>query len=195
MIKATYLTGQLLLAMPGMTDPRFDHSVIYICSHNEDGAMGLVINNAATNIDFAGLLDQLDVSYDPEEVSLPGEQASDIGLYSGGPVETGRGFILHSADYTQDTTLVVSETVALSATVDILSAIAEGTGPADFIIALGYTGWGPGQLEQEINRNSWLTIEADNELLFRTDQDLKWSRAMAKLGIDITLLSTESGRA
>jgi len=195
MIKATYLNGQLLLAMPGMTDPRFDHSVIYICSHNEDGAMGLVINRAAKNIDFPGLLDQLDVTYVPEDNSPPHQKGNDISLYSGGPVEIGRGFILHSADYTQDTTMVVSETVALSATVDILSAIADGDGPNDFIIALGYTGWGPGQLEEEINRNSWLTIEADNELLFRTDLDLKWPRAMAKLGIDITLLSTDSGRA
>jgi len=199
MIKATFLNGQLLLAMPGMTDPRFDRSVIYICSHSEDGAMGLVINNSAADIGFSGLLDQLDVSYDPEYLSGGSAASGDAGekiiVHAGGPVETGRGFILHTTDYVQESTMVISETVALTATIDILAAIARGSGPQGFIVALGYTGWGRGQLENEINRNSWLNIEADEELLFRTDLDLKWSRAMTKLGIDITMLSTYSGNA
>jgi len=199
MFKASYLDGQLLLAMPSMTDPRFDRSVIYMCSHSEEGAMGLVINSSAVNIDFPGLLDQLDVSHDTEQFSdtpvSPISGAAEIQLHAGGPVETGRGFILHSADYMQDSTLIISETIALTATVDILAAIAQGEGPQNFIIALGYTGWGKGQLEEEINRNSWLHIEPDDELLFRTDLDLKWPRAMAKLGVDITMLSTHAGNA
>lgn len=204
MIKATYLDGQLLLAMPGMTDPRFDRSVIYICSHSEEGAMGLVINSRAVNIDFPGLLDQLKVTYGPEQfpgelLAAPREEAEEteeeVILHAGGPVEIGRGFILHTADYVQESTMVISETIALTATIDILAAISQGTGPANYIVALGYTGWGEGQLEQEINRNSWLNIEADEELLFRTDLDLKWARAMAKLGVDITMLSTHAGNA
>lgn len=201
MIKATYLDGQLLLAMPGMTDPRFDRSVIYMCSHSEEGAMGLVINCRAANIDFAGLLEQLDVKFDPENLS--GEQGKmsktgageEVLLHAGGPVEVGRGFILHTADYIQNSTMVISETIALTATIDILSDIAQGTGPKNYIVALGYTGWGEGQLEEEINRNSWLNIEADEELLFRTDLDLKWARAMAKLGVDIAMLSSHAGNA
>ncbi|MBL4803025.1 MAG: YqgE/AlgH family protein [Emcibacter sp.] len=199
MIKASYLDGQLLLAMPGMTDPRFDRSVIYMCNHNEEGAMGLVINSAAVNIDFPGLLKQLDVPYDSEKFSNKSFSSEhtkeEILIHSGGPVEVGRGFILHTADYMQDSTMIISETIALTATVDILAAIAQDEGPNNFIIALGYTGWGQGQLEEEINHNSWLHIEPDEELLFRTDLDLKWPRAMAKLGVDITMLSTHSGNA
>lgn len=197
MIKATYLDGQLLLAMPGMTDPRFDRSVIYLCSHSEEGAMGLVINSRAANIDFPGLLDQLDIFSDSEQLSdkLLRHHKEEVILHGGGPVEMGRGFILHSADYVQESTMIISETIALTATVDILAAIAQGTGPANYIVALGYTGWEKGQLEEEINRNSWLNIEADEELLFRTDLDLKWARAMAKLGVDITMLSMNAGNA
>ena len=201
MIKTTYLNGQLLLAMPNMTDPRFDHSVIYICSHNEDGAMGLVINATAVDIDFPELLDQLDIDNNSDlglstDTSYLSPKAQEeIILHSGGPVEMGRGFILHTADYVQESTLVISETVALTATIDILSAIAQGNGPKDYIITLGYTGWGKGQLEDEIMRNSWLHIEPDEQLLFHTDIDLKWSRAMAKLGVDITMLSSDVGNA
>ncbi|MCF6216000.1 MAG: YqgE/AlgH family protein [Emcibacter sp.] len=195
MIKPSYLTGQLLLAMPGMTDPRFDRSVIYICSHSEEGAMGLVINSVATSIDFPNLLDQLAVDYDPEMLAKNETSGVGVTLYAGGPVEIGRGFILHSADYIQESTLIISETVALTATVDILAAISTGEGPKNFMVALGYTGWGKGQLEEEIKRNSWLNVEADEVLLFRTDLDLKWPRAMAKLGIDITMLSSSSGNA
>ncbi len=195
MTRSTFFEGQLLLAMPGMTDPRFDRSVIYICSHGSEGAMGLVINAQAANIDFPELLDQLDVDYDSLQFAANKDNKKAVILHSGGPVEIGRGFILHSADYVQESTLIISETVALTATIDILAAIAQGEGPRNFIVALGYTGWGPGQLEAEVSRNSWLNSEADEELLFNTDLDLKWPRAMAKLGVDITMLSTHAGNA
>lgn len=193
MAKQGYLSGQLLLAMPSMTDPRFDGSVIYICTHSEEGAMGLVINKLCDNIDFPDLLNQLNIDHDDDEVI---ENSLDkITLHEGGPVESGRGFILHSADYVQETTLIISETIALTATIDILTAIAGGEGPQDYLIALGFSGWGRGQLESEIMRNSWLSIEADEELVFRTDLDLKLPRALAKLGVDISMLSSQFGTA
>ncbi|WP_321394267.1 YqgE/AlgH family protein [Emcibacter sp.] len=195
MKKQGYLEGQLLLAMPGMADPRFDHSVIYVCSHNEEGAMGLIINKRTTSIDFPSLLDQLDIDVESSFSSNEAHLSDPILLHAGGPVEIGRGFILHSADYVQDSTMIISETIALTATVDILSAIARGEGPQDYIVALGYSGWGAGQLEQELQQNSWLNIEADEELVFRTDLELKWPRAMAKLGVDVSLLSMDSGHA
>ncbi|MDA9769809.1 YqgE/AlgH family protein [Emcibacteraceae bacterium] len=188
-----YLNGQLLLAMPNMTDPRFAKAVIYICTHTEDGAMGLIINKPCDNIDFPDLLKQLSIQNIEKRVSQ--KNLSQIPLHEGGPVESGRGFILHSADYVQETTLIVSETIALTATIDILTAIAEDGGPRDYLIALGFSGWGKGQLESEIRKNSWLTIEADEELVFRTELDLKFPRAMAKLGVDISLLSSQSGSA
>ena len=179
--------------MPGMTDPRFDGTVIYICTHTEEGAMGLVINRQCENIDFPDLLNQLDVDCLSErKTSSP---LDTIPLHEGGPVESGRGFILHSADYVQETTLIISETIALTATIDILTAIACNEGPQDYLIALGFSGWSRGQLENEILRNSWLTIEADEELVFRTDLELKFPRAMAKLGVDISMLSSQFGTA
>ncbi len=193
MTKKGYLNGQLLLSMPGMTDPRFENSVIYICTHSDEGAMGLVINKPCENISFPDLLDQLniDISTNPQELF----GLDNIALHEGGPVESGRGFILHSADYVQETTLIISETVALTATIDILSAIALNEGPQDYLIALGFSGWSRGQLENEIVRNSWLSIEPDEELVFRTDLELKWPRAMAKLGVDLSMLSSEFGTA
>lgn len=198
MTKKGYLNGQLLLAMPSMTDPRFANAVIYICTHTEDGAMGLIINKPCDNIDFPDLLKQLEIDSigtDLPENTEPPSSLKNIMLHEGGPVETGRGFILHSADYVQETTLITSETVALTATVDILAAIAAEEGPRDYLIALGFSGWGKGQLESEIRNNSWLTIEADDELVFRTDLDLKFPRAMAKLGVDLSMLSSQSGSA
>lgn len=193
MTKQGYLNGQLLLAMPSMTDPRFANSVIYMCTHTEEGAMGLVINKPCDNIDFPDLLSQLNIEQNEEmRESLPLDKVT---LHEGGPVESGRGFILHSADYVQETTLIVSETIALTATIDILTAIANGEGPQDYLIALGFSGWGRGQLENEIKRNSWLSIEADEELVFRTDLDLKFPRAMAKLGVDLSMLSSQFGSA
>ncbi len=182
-----YLEGQLLLAMPSMGDPRFERSVIYMCAHSPEGAMGLVVNKMAGNITFPQLLDQLSIDVDgPDEGVL---------VHSGGPVEPTRGFVLHSADYVQDSTLIVSETVALTATVDILKAIARQSGPQHSLLALGYAGWGAGQLDSEIQANGWLNTEADDELLFRTESELKWPLAMAKLGVDISMLSTEAGHA
>lgn len=192
MTKQGYLSGQLLLSMPGMTDPRFENSVIYICTHSEEGAMGLVINKPCDNINFPDLLNQLNIDCASSEKI---EFLETIALHEGGPVESGRGFILHSADYVQETTLIISETVALTATIDILTAIASNEGPQDYLIALGFSGWGRGQLENEILKNSWLSIEPDEELVFRTDLELKWPRAMAKLGVDLSLLSSQFGTA
>lgn len=182
-----YLEGQLILAMPGMTDPRFERTVIFLCSHGEEGAMGLVINRHLTSLSFGELLEQLDI---PVEGRI-----ADIPVHAGGPVETGRGFVLHTADYVQDSTLIVSETVALTATVDILTAIAKGSGPRCRLLALGYAGWSPGQLEQEIRENAWLTCPADEELIFATDPESVWPRAMAMLGVDVSMLSSWSGHA
>lgn len=187
MTSSTYLDSKLLLAMPNMTDPRFDRSVIYMCSHDESGAMGLVINQAFHSLTFEGLLEQL-------EIDAP-DPAPQLVIHTGGPVEPGRGFVLHSADYVQESTLVVSETLALTATVDILTALAHGRGPMHHLLALGYAGWGAGQLEAEIQANSWLTAEADEEIIFNTELEQKWPRAMAKLGVNISMLSSDAGHA
>ncbi len=193
MTKEGFLSGQLLLAMPGMADPRFESTVIYICTHTEEGAMGLVINKQCENIDFPDLLNQLNIEHSKNNKKK--EELNKILLHEGGPVESGRGFILHSADYVQESTLIISETIALTATIDILTSIAMNDGPQDYLIALGFSGWGRGQLENEIRNNSWLSIEADEELVFRTDIDLKLPRAMAKLGVDLSFLSSQFGRA
>ena len=182
-----YLTGQLLVAMPQMEDSRFVRSVIYLCAHTVEGAMGLVVNKLMDNISFPDLLDQL---------NLPGSDAPDaIKVHFGGPVETGRGFVLHSADYVQDATLVIDDTVALTATIDILKAIAVGKGPKHSLLALGYAGWGPGQLDDEIQRNGWLSVPADDGLIFGAGLDDRWERAIAKLGINASMLSGAAGRA
>lgn len=182
-----YLVGSLLVAMPGMPDTRFSKSVIYVCAHNDDGAMGLVINQAMDELTFPDLLAQLNlVQTDPGAV---------ISIQFGGPVEQGRGFVLHSPDYLHESTLVVDGDVALTGTVDILQAIAEGHGPKERILALGYAGWGPGQLDNEILANGWLTVEADREIVFDVDLEDKWQHAVSKLGIDLSLLSEEAGHA
>ncbi|MBT5267382.1 MAG: YqgE/AlgH family protein [Rhodospirillaceae bacterium] len=184
-----YLTGQLLIAMPNMRDPRFARSVIYLCAHNEDGAIGLVINRLIGSITFPDLLTQLDID------SECGSDRSQPAVHFGGPVETERGFVLHSADYLQDDSMAIDGSVALTATVDIVRDIAEGGGPRESILALGYAGWGPGQLDGEIQENAWLNVESDAGLVFDPDLDAKWDRAIAKLGIDAALLSSEAGRA
>ena len=184
-----YLTGQLLIAMPNMRDPRFARSVIYLCAHNEDGAIGLVINRLIGSITFPDLLTQLDID------SECGSDRSQPAVHFGGPDETERGFVLHRADFLQDDSMAIDGSVALTATVDIVRDIAEGGGPRESILALGYAGWGPGQLDGEIQENAWLSVSADRALVFDTDIETKWDRAMAKIGVDAALLSTQAGRA
>ncbi|MDJ0684366.1 MAG: YqgE/AlgH family protein [Alphaproteobacteria bacterium] len=182
-----YLSGQLLVAMPAMTDPRFERTVIYICVHNEDGAMGLVVNRLMDSLTFGELLDQLDITAK--------NQADDMRIHFGGPVESGRGFVLHSSDYAKEGTITMENGVGLTATIDILRDIAEGDGPRESMLALGYAGWGPGQLDNEIQQNVWLNVPADDDLVFDTDLETKWRRSLAKLGIDVTLLSGQAGHA
>jgi len=184
---AGYLTGELLVAMPQMQDPRFARTVVYICAHTADGAMGLVVNRLVESVSFPDLLEQLNISGQ--------SRARNIQVHFGGPVETGRGFVLHTPDYVQDATLVIDESMALTATVDILKAIADGTGPRSSLLALGYAGWAPGQLDGEIQANGWLSVPADRQLVFGEDLDSKWERAMGKIGIDFSMLSGDAGHA
>lgn len=182
-----YLTGQLLVAMPQMQDPRFERSVIYVCAHTADGAMGLVVNKLMESLSFEDLLSQLNI--DGDDVS------DEIRVHFGGPVETGRGFVLHSADYVQDGTLVIDDNVALTATIDVLRSIADGDGPRHSLLALGYAGWGAGQLDDEIQANGWLSVPADDSLVFGGNLDTRWEAAMGKLGVNVNMLSGEAGRA
>lgn len=181
------LTGQLLIAMPGMETPHFVQSVIYICAHTEDGAMGIVLNHPLESPSFDDLLQQLGVQ--------PTPRMRRIALCRGGPVDAARGFVLHTADWTGDGSLVVDETVALTASLDILRAIADGGGPQKAMLALGYAGWGPGQLESEIQQNAWLCAPAETELVFDADPETKWRRALASLKVDPLLLSGAAGHA
>jgi putative transcriptional regulator len=182
-----YLAGQLLIAMPQMMDPRFQRTVIYMCAHSADGAMGLVINKPMESLSFPDLLQQLEI--EPQGMGAP------MPIYFGGPVETGRGFVLHSADYVEDATLVIGGNVALTANIDIVRAIASGKGPNRKLLALGYAGWGPGQLDQEIQANGWLSVPSDDNIVFGADNPAKWSAALGKLGVDIEKLSGFAGRA
>lgn len=182
-----YLTGQLLIAMPTMRDPRFEKSVIYMCVHNAEGAVGLVVNRQIDSITFPDLLKQLNIE--------PAESAPNLPIHFGGPVETGRGFVLHSADYGQTGTIMVGDLVGLTATVDILKDMAAHRGPKNSLLALGYAGWGPGQLDGEIQQNAWLNVPADEGLIFDSAIDTKWTRAIAKIGIDPSLLSGDAGHA
>ncbi len=185
----THLTGMLLVATPGMTDPRFERSVIYLCAHSADGAMGLVVNQTAGNVTFPAVIGQLGIEAAEEGAG------DDTPVHVGGPVETSRGFVLHSVDYVQESTLVIDERFALTATIDILRAIAEGHGPNRRVLALGYAGWGAGQLDQEIQGNGWLVAPADPEIVFGRDNGAKWRSAMRKIGVDPSLLSTVAGHA
>jgi putative transcriptional regulator len=185
--KPSFLAGQLLIAMPQMSDPRFQRSVIYMCAHSEEGAMGLVVNKVLDTFHFSDLLDQL---------GLPASAESErISVHFGGPVETGRGFVLHSAEYELDSTLKVDEQLALTATVDVLKDIVEGRGPKRNLLALGYAGWGPGQLETEVLDNAWLTAPADPALIFAQDVGQAWEKALKLLHIDLSTLSGEAGHA
>lgn len=190
-----YLDGQLLIAMPVMDDPRFERSVIYLCAHSSEGAMGIIVNRPAGSIDFPGLLVQLDIIKKSEQIKLP-ENAESMKVLKGGPVETGRGFVLHSSDFfIEDATLRIDDGICLTATVDILKAIAKGAGPKHAILALGYAGWAAGQLETEIQHNGWLHCDADPDLIFGGDVEEKYLRALAKIGINPGMLSTDAGHA
>jgi putative transcriptional regulator len=190
-----YLDGQMLIAMPAMNDERFARAVIYVCAHSTEGAMGIVVNQPAQNIKFPDLLVQLEVIPANERIELPTE-AEEVKVLKGGPVETGRGFVLHSADFfIENSTLPIDDGICLTATLDILKAIARGNGPINAILALGYAGWAPGQLEQEIQQNGWLHCAADAELIFGTDTGGKYEKALRKIGIDLGMLSSEAGHA
>ena len=190
-----YLDGQLLIAMPAMGDPRFARSVIYLCAHSADGAMGIIINQRAPNISFTELLEQLNIVPTEDRISLPSALHA-MAVHLGGPVETGRGFVLHSADYFKaESTLPIDESVCLTATIDILRDIAKGAGPTKALLALGYAGWAPGQLESEIQANGWLNCPADPVLIFDPEVDRKYSRALDKIGIDPVRLVNDAGHA
>lgn len=185
------LTGKLLIAMPGMGDPRFDRSVVLICAHDGDGAMGLVVNRPAAELRFLDLVEQIGLTT-PEG----GIGGADMPVHAGGPVEPGRGFVLHSRDYdTNSSTLTVSNSFGMTATRDVLEDIAQGKGPVKALLALGYSGWSSGQLEDEIAENGWLTADANADLVFNTPDPGKWESALGTLGIDPLTLSGAAGRA
>jgi putative transcriptional regulator len=183
------LAGQILIAMPGMADPRFERSVVLLCAHSAEGAMGLIVNKPLEELSFSGLLDHLNIPVGPE--------GRDIRVHFGGPVERGRGFVLHSADWRPlgEGTMMVPGGLEMTATINVLEALAQGGGPGKALLALGYSGWGPGQLEAEIARNDWLTCEAPEGLVFGSDDRVKWSAALRGMGIDPLTLSAAAGRA
>ena len=190
-----FLDGQMLIAMPSMRDERFARTLIYMCAHSSEGAMGIVVNQPAADISFPDLLVKLDVIPANERIQLP-RRAGTIKVLKGGPVETQRGFVLHTADFfIENSTLPIDEGICLTATLDILKAIARDEGPASAVLALGYAGWAPGQLEKEIQHNGWLHCTADSELVFGTDTGGKYEKAMKKIGIDLGMLSSEAGHA
>ncbi len=190
-----FLDGQLLIAMPSMADKRFARSVVYICAHSGDGAMGIVINKLAGDVTFRDLLVQLDIVQARNEPDLPGG-VDNVRVHRGGPVETGRGFVLHSSDFfLENATLPIAEGVCLTATLEILRAISDGRGPDRALLALGYAGWRPGQLEFEIQSNGWLHSQADCDILFDDDINAKYDRALAKIGVEPAMLSVEAGHA
>jgi len=181
------LTDQFLIASPGLNDPVFEKTVSYICSHTHEGALGITINRP-TNLNLAELLTELDIEL--KAVSL-----GDLPVYLGGPVETGHGFILHTGKDIWQHSLVINEQMILTSSRDILDAIAIGEGPDEFLVALGYSGWGEGQLEKEMLENAWLTVPADKKIIFDIESHLRWENAALKLGVDIHLMSTQAGHA
>src|SRR5216683_4569324 len=190
-----YLDGQMLIAMPAMRDERFARSLIYVCAHSSEGAMGIVVNQPAANIKFPDLLVQLDVIPAADLIQLP-SGAGGVKVLKGGPVDTQRGFVLHSNDFfIENSTLPTDEGICLTATLDILKAIARGDGPQSAILALGYAGWAPGQLETEIHQNGWLHCAADRELIFGPDTQGKYALALKKIGIQVGMLSSQAGHA
>jgi len=190
-----YLDGQLLVAMPGMMDERFARAVIYICAHSPEGAMGIILNRPAANVNMSDLLVQLEIVPEMERIHLP-EQVGRMQVLMGGPVETSRGFVLHSPDFhIAQSTLPIDDSVCLTATIDILRAIARGHGPQNAVLALGYAGWGAGQLELELQANGWLNCPADSELIFNTAADIRYEMALRRIGIEPAMLSMETGHA
>ena len=189
--KEGYLTGKLLLAMPSMTDPRFHRSVIYMCNHDASGAMGLVVNHMVKDLGFADILKELplksEITIDPASLSIP--------VMVGGPVDSGRGFLLHSSDFHEQQTINVDDDFSVTATLDIIRAIAKGEGPDEKLFILGYAGWTAGQLEEELQHNAWLVTDADPELIFDVSHEEKWAQAVGKLGFDPAMLSGDAGRA
>ena len=183
----SFLNGQCLIAMPGMQDDRFERSVIYVCAHTAEGAMGLMINRPIRDLTFSALLSQLNIEQ-PDELEAPP-------VLAGGPVDVIRGFVLHSPEYTSSATLTMNSLTSLTVTTDIIRDIIKGTGPKNFLITLGYVGWGVGQLEDEIKENAWLPVEASTDLLFLLSPEKKWEYALKQLGIDPLLLSAEQGKA
>jgi putative transcriptional regulator len=183
-----FLDGQILIAMPGMEDPRFTKTLVYLCAHSSDGAMGLIVNKRADGLKLKDLFGKLGIPI--------GSVMGKIPVHYGGPVETGRGFVLHSSDFhSEDATLQVDKQTSMTATLDILHAMAMNRGPNKSIVALGYAGWAPGQLEAELRHNGWLACPADESLLFGDDEDAKWDQALAKLGVHPAMLSSTGGRA
>lgn len=187
-----FLDGHFLIAMPGMQDSNFARSVVYVCAHSDDGAMGFIINKAH-GLTFSEILAQLQVVED-ERAVIPGLHA-EIAIQTGGPVERGRGFVLHSDDYSSQSSIPVSDEISLTSTVDIVRAIYNGSGPRKAALMLGYAGWSPGQLELELANNGWLTCPADESLIFDADLDHKYERVLALMGISPAMLSSEAGHA
>ena len=183
-----FLEGKMLIALPGMPDPRFEKTLIYMCAHSGEGAMGIIVNKAVEGLSFPELMKKLEVQTTDKTPNMP--------VLYGGPMETGRGFVLHTGDYdSQEATLPVAEDVSLTTTVEILRAMSEGRGPQQAIFALGYAGWSPGQIENELRGNGWLHCDADPSLLFGPGLDGKWAAALRKIGIDVSSLSAHTGRA
>lgn len=184
----TWLCGKLLLAMPGMTDPRFQRAVIFVCAHDVGGAMGIVINHEMVNVPLSLLLAQLDVT--PPEGGF-----ADFPVLQGGPVETARGLLLHSSDVMKSESVRIEGGFAVTGTIEALRDAVCGTGPANTLFALGYAGWSPNQLEREIADNAWLVVDADPDLVFRTPIGSKWDKALKKLGVDPAFLAAAAGHA
>lgn len=188
-----FLDGQLLIAMPGMQDGDFARSVVYVCAHSSAGAMGFIINRSQ-QISFIEVLQHLKVIDQADIVMLPGE-TREFPILSGGPVETGRGFVLHSDDFSSESSIPVSDDISLTSTLDIIRAICQGRGPSRATMLLGYAGWGPGQLEMEMSSNGWLNCPATEELIFDRALEGKYERALALMGISPEMLSSEAGHA
>lgn len=184
-----YLSGHFLIAMPAMSDPRFAQTVIYMCAHDENGAMGLVVNKPLESVTFTDLLKTLEIEV-PEGIA-----PQPLPVHAGGPVETSRGFVLHSKDYVCEGSMVIDDRLALTATLEVLRAVSADEGPDQALFALGYAGWAAGQLDQELQDNGWLTVPGDPALIFDEDNETKWMRALGKLGINPTSLSGDAGHA